>query len=68
MSEYRNKIVQEVRATGIYLVQHADEIVDKADLKRCIDIHIQYEQGEIPEITITQAHFMQEVIDYGKST
>ena len=68
MSEYRKKIVQEVRATGMYLVQHADEIVDKADLKRDIDIHICYAQGEIPEITITQTHFMREVIDYGKST
>lgn len=61
-SEYSKQLVEKVRQSGIYLIQHADDLIDNADLKRCVEIHIIYEQGEIPEIKITQAHYMPEVI------
>ena len=61
--EYRPLLVKLAEATGEYIKNNADLIVDKADLKTDFSIKITYEQGSYPIITIMQEHAMAEVID-----
>lgn len=66
--EYRQQLVEQISATGLYILKHADEIVDRADLKVGLTINITYENGEAPTIEISQSHFMREVMEvqFGK--
>lgn len=59
--EYREKLVQMVRASGDYISINADDLVDHADLRTDTIITITFDQGEFPEITITQSHAMRNV-------
>ena len=61
--EYREQLVEQVRATGRYILKHADEIVDRADLKVGLTITITYEFNDVPTIEITQSHIMREVME-----
>ena len=51
-----------------YILKHADEIVDHADLKVGFTINITYENEEAPTIEISQSHIMREVMEvqFGK--
>lgn len=61
MSNYRDLLVNMVRATGEYITNNADALVDPLDLKTDYTMHIYYPQDGLPEISITQDHVMQEV-------
>ena len=61
--EYRNKLVDMVYATGIYMIRNADKIVDLADLKVDFSINISYEYNEPPKIEIIQSHAMRELME-----
>lgn len=56
-------LVKQVRATGEYIAEHADELVDAADLKTDFAIGIEYAADDIPIIRVEQAHAMRNVID-----
>lgn len=58
---YRSALVDMVKATGKYLENHADELVDNVDLMTDFSMFIRFPQGEIPEIEIDQTHAMREV-------
>lgn len=62
MSDYRNKLVSQIKATGEYITEHAEEMVDTADLKINFSLRVNFEQHEYPEIEITQKHAMKNVI------
>ena len=61
MSKYRELLVNMVRATGEYITNNADALVDPLDLKTDYTMHIYFPQDSLPEISITQDHMMQEV-------
>jgi len=61
--EYREQLVEQVSATGLYILKHADEIVDKAKLKTGFSIFVSYECDELPTIEISQSHVMREVME-----
>lgn len=58
---YRELLVNMVRATGEYIMNNADALVDPLDLKTDYTMHIYFPQDSFPEISITQDHVMQEV-------
>ena len=62
MSDYREQLVDQVIESGKYISNHADEIVDKADLKTGLSIWIRFDQNDIPTVEITQTHYMNEVL------
>lgn len=62
MSKYRQTLVNQIKGAGEYLSTHAEEIVDRVDLKIDVNIWIWFEQNEIPTIEITQKHYMSEVL------
>ena len=62
MSDYRQTLVNQINGAGEYLSTHAEEIVDRADLKTGVNIWIRFEQNEIPTIEITQTHYMNGVL------
>ena len=63
VQEYRNQLCEMVSATGLYILKHASEIVDKAEMKIGFSININFELDEMPIIEITQSHAMKEVIE-----
>ena len=60
--EYRKQLVEQVYATGLYILKHAEKIVDLADMKVGFSISVSYEHDEVPIIEITQSHAMREVM------
>ena len=68
LDNYRERLTEMVRMTGLYILRHADEIVDHADLKVGFTINITYENEEAPTIEISQSHIMREVMEvqFGK--
>ena len=60
---YRDELVAKVKATGKYIAEYADKIVDTADLKRDFSIYINFDAFDIPEISITQSHYMKHELD-----
>lgn len=63
MNNYRNKLVSQVKASGEYITEHAEEIVDNADLKMNFSLFLDFEQQKYPTIEITQKHAMKNVMD-----
>lgn len=61
--EYRDKLCEMVSATGLYMLKHAHEIVDLAEMKVGFSINITYEYDEVPTIEIIQSHAMREVLE-----
>lgn len=61
--KYRNLLVAQVKASGEYIAQHAEQIVDTADLKMTFAIYLDFEQDSFPTIRTTQTHAMQNVLD-----
>ena len=61
--EYRDKLCEMVSASGLYILKHASEIVDLAEMKVDFSISITYGPDEIPTIEITQSHCMREVLE-----
>lgn len=59
--KYRTKLVQMVRASGDYISINAEDLVDHAEMMTDTVITITFEQGEFPEITVTQSHAMRNV-------
>ena len=64
MSIYRQTLINQIKASGEFLATHAEEIVDRADLKTGVTIWIQFKQDAIPPVEITQTHYMNEVLAY----
>lgn len=60
---YRKLLVAQVQASGEYIAERAEELVDGADLKMSFSIYIDFEQNENPIIRTTQIHAMQNVLD-----
>lgn len=63
LDNYRERLTEMVRMTGLYILKNADEIVDHADLKVGLTISITYEFDDAPIIEITQSHIMREVME-----
>ncbi len=61
--QYREKLVDMVRETGKYIEEHADDLVDKVEMKTDFSISIDFPQDGVSEISITQSHFMRNVIE-----
>ena len=61
--EYHNLLVAQVKASGEYIAEHAEQIVDTADLKMSFSIYLDFEQDSFPIIRTTQTHAMQNVLD-----
>ena len=59
---YKKLLVEQVQASGEYIAERAEELVDGADLKMSFSIYIDFEQNEIPIIRTTQVHAMQNVL------
>lgn len=64
MSNYRQTLINQIKGSGEYLATHAEEIVDRADLKTGVTIWLRFEQDAIPTVEITQTHYMNEVLAY----
>ena len=61
--QYRQQLVEQVKAAGEYLSDNAAQLIDGMDLKTRLTIYIDFEQQEVPEISITQQHFMRNVFE-----
>lgn len=63
-NNYRNKVVDMVRATGEYISANADNLVDMAELKTGFTMIVTFDQETTPEISIEQSHFMRNVVEF----
>lgn len=63
MSDYRDRLVDMVKATGEYITNNADKIVDTADMKLSFTISVSFDTESLPEIVVEQSHFMREVVE-----
>lgn len=61
--QYRQQLVEQVKAAGEYLSDNAAQLIDGMDLKTRLTIYIDFEQQEVPEISITQQHYMRNVFE-----
>ncbi|MBQ1574498.1 MAG: hypothetical protein IIZ78_25530 [Clostridiales bacterium] len=61
--EARAQLCEMVSATGLYILKHADEIVDHAELKVEFEIKINFAPDDMPIIEIIQSHLMHEVVE-----
>ena len=62
-NNYRNRLVDMVRATGDYISVNADSLVDMADMKTGFTMTVTFDQETTPEISIEQSHFMRNVVE-----
>lgn len=62
-NNYRNKVVDMVRATGDYISANADNLVDMAELKTGFTMTVTFDQETEPEISIEQSHFMRNAVE-----
>lgn len=62
-NNYRNKLVDMVRATGDYISANADNLVDMAELKTGFTMTVTFAQETAPEIAVEQVHAMRNVLE-----
>lgn len=62
-NNYRNRLVDMVRATGDYISVNADDLVDMAELKTGFTMTVTFDQETAPEIAVEQIHAMRNVLE-----
>ena len=63
MNDYRDRLVDMVKATGEYITNNADKIIDTADMKLSFTISVSFDAESCPKIVVEQSHFMREVVE-----
>lgn len=55
-NNFREELVNEVRALGQYIAANADQLVDRCDKKTEFNIYYRHDPMGLPTVQITQEH------------
>lgn len=55
-NNFREELVNEVRALGQYIAFHADQLVDRCDKKTEFSIYYKHDPTGLPTVQISQEH------------
>lgn len=65
-NNFREELVNEVRALGQYIAENADRLVDRCDKKTDFTIYFRHEWDGPPTVQITQEHAIVSVTEEKK--